>query len=73
MESNFKKYIRPGILVWLTFFVCLLALIDGNAGSINIKDSYIKLFEAILMVVYGSFFIGRSAEKIKNNKDLKGE
>jgi hypothetical protein len=68
MEASWKQYLRPGILIWLTVFVCLLALIDGNVGHINIKDSYIKLFEAILMVVYGSFFIGRSVEKVKNNE-----
>jgi len=65
MEQPSLKYLRPGIIIWLTLFVSLLALVDGNVGDFTVKDSYIKLLEAILMVVYGAFFIGRSVEKVK--------
>lgn len=67
---DWKQYLRPGIIIWLTLFMCTLALLDGNVGEFTVKESYITLLEAILVVTYGSFFIGRSVEKIKNrNKD----
>lgn len=68
MEQPTLKYIRPGIIIWLTLFTCLLALIDGNVGEFTVKESYITLLEAILVVTYGSFFIGRSVEKVKKKE-----
>lgn len=63
MEDNAAtKMVRPSILVYLTLFVSILAVVDGN--WIQIEDGYLEVFQALLVTVYGFYFTSRGLEKI---------
>tara|TARA_R100001377_G_scaffold62648_1_gene38479 strand:+ start:233 stop:640 length:408 start_codon:yes stop_codon:yes gene_type:complete len=61
--------IRPITLVFLTAVFSLLAVTDGNIGDFTIGESYIPVFQTLLLAVYSSYFVGRSIEKIKSKSD----
>ena len=61
--------IRPITLVFLTAVFSLLAVTDGNIGDFTIGESYIPVFQTLLLAVYSSYFVGRSIEKIKGKSD----
>jgi len=66
--------IRPITLVFLTAVFSLLAVTDGNIGDFTIGESYIPVFQTLLLAVYSSYFVGRSIEKIKSKSDpVKGK
>jgi len=69
-DNQLSRLIRPTLIIWLTALFSALMVIDGNFYDITIKDVYIKVLESILIVVYGSYFIAKSAEHITriNNK-----
>jgi hypothetical protein len=55
--------------VFLTAVFSLLAVTDGNIGDFTIGESYIPVFQTLLLAVYSSYFVGRSIEKIKGKSD----
>ena len=70
-DSWLAKNIRPLVLVFLTFVFSALAFTDGNIGEFKIAESYIPIFQTLLVTVYGAYFVGRTWEKgksIGNNK-----
>jgi hypothetical protein len=70
-DSFLSKNIRPMVLIYLTFIFSLLAFADGNIGEFKIAETYIPIFQTLLVTVYGAYFVGRSWEKgrkIMNNK-----
>ena len=70
-DSWLAKNIRPLVLVFLTFVFSALAFTDGNIGEFKITESYIPIFQTLLVTVYGAYFVGRTWEKgksIGNNK-----
>ncbi len=65
-DNTITKFIRPTVVIWLTLLFTVLTIIDGNFFNITIKEVYVTVLESIMMVAYGSYFIGRSYEKGKS-------
>ena len=57
--------IRPLICIFLTAIFVVLSVLDGNIGEFVIQESYIPIYQTLLITVYGAYFAGRSIEKIK--------
>ena len=70
-DHPISKWVRPGILLWLTAILSVLMVIDGNFFGIVIKEGWISLLESIIMVAYSAYFLGRSYEKGKRIEDKK--
>lgn len=63
-DEPIAKRVRPYSLVYLLVVVSLLSFTDGNLGAFAVKEVYIELFQALLLLVFGAYFGGRSLEKI---------
>ena len=57
--------IRPITLAFLTMIFVLISFFDGNVGGFTMNPIYSPIYTNLLMVVYGSYFAGRTIEKIK--------
>ena len=66
-DNWLSKNIRPLICIFLTAIFVVLSVFDGNAGGFKIQESYIPIYQTLLITVYGAYFAGRSIEKIKKN------
>ena len=64
-DSWLSKNVRPMTLIFLIVCTMLLIFIDAGALKFNVKDSYIDLLQLVLITVIGSYFGGRSFEKVK--------
>ena len=64
-DSWLSKNVRPLTLVFLIVCTMLLIFIDAGAINFNVKDSYVDLLQLVLITVIGSYFGGRSLEKVK--------
>ena len=64
-DNWLSKNIRPLICVFLTVIFVVLSMFDGNVGGFSIQESYIPIYQTLLITVYGAYFAGRSIEKIK--------
>ena len=64
-DNWLSKNIRPLICIFLTAIFVVLSLFDGNVGGFVIQESYIPIYQTLLITVYGAYFAGRSIEKIK--------
>ena len=67
-DSNLSKNIRPLVLIYLTVIFTALAFFDGNIGGFKVAEEYIPIFQSLLITVYGAYFVGRTWEKAKKNK-----
>ena len=66
-DNWLSKNIRPLICIFLTAIFVVLSVFDGNVGGFTIQESYIPIYQTLLITVYGAYFAGRSIEKIKKN------
>ena len=66
-DNWLSKNIRPLICIFLTAIFVVLSVFDGNIGEFVIQESYIPIYQMLLITVYGAYFAGRSIEKIKKN------
>ena len=57
--------IRPITLAFLTMIFVIISFFDGNAGEFTMNPIYAPIYTNLLMVIYGSYFAGRTIEKIK--------
>lgn len=64
-DSFLSKNIRPLIMIYLTFIFTILSFFDGNIGGFQVNNSYIPIFQSLLITVYGAYFVGRTWEKNK--------
>ena len=64
-DNWLSKNIRPLICIFLTAIFVVLSVFDGNIGEFAIQESYIPIYQTLLITVYGAYFAGRSIEKIK--------
>lgn len=64
-DNWLSKNIRPVICIFLTFIFVILSIFHGNVGNFSIDESYIPIYQTLLITVYGAYFAGRSIEKIK--------
>ena len=67
-DSFLSKNIRPLVLIYLTVIFTALAFFDGNIGGFKVAEEYIPIFQSLLITVYGAYFVGRTWEKSKKNK-----
>ena len=63
-DNWLSKNIRPVICIFLTAIFVVLSVFDGNIGDFSIQESYIPIYQTLLITVYGAYFAGRSIEKI---------
>ena len=57
--------IRPITLAFLTMIFVIISFFDGNVGGFTMNPIYAPIYTNLLMVIYGSYFAGRTIEKIK--------
>ena len=65
-DSWLSKNIRPLVLIFLVISTVLLIFIDAGAIKFTVQDKWTDLLQLVLITVIGSYFGGRSLEKIKN-------
>ena len=58
--SWLSKNIRPITLIFLTGVFVILSVFDGNLGEFTIGESYVPVYQTLLITVYGAYFAGRS-------------
>ena len=63
--SWLSKNIRPITLVFLTAVFVILSVFDGNLGECTIGESYVPVYQTLLITVYGAYFAGRTIEKVR--------
>ena len=63
--SWLSKNIRPITLIFLTGVFVILSVFDGHLGEFTIGESYIPVYQTLLITVYGAYFAGRSIEKVR--------
>lgn len=62
-DSRFAKLLRPGLTVYCILVVTVLAILDGNVGSFNIKEVWTTLFVALCLTTVNGYFVLRTYEK----------
>ena len=63
--SWLSKNIRPITLIFLTGVFVIPSVFDGNLGEFTIGESYVPVYQTLLITVYGAYFAGRSIEKVR--------
>jgi hypothetical protein len=68
-DSWLSKNVRPMCLVSLTGFIFFLIVTDSKTEwEFHVAESYIKLLETLLVVVYVAYFGSRGVEKYQKIK-----
>lgn len=66
MQGNWlSKSIRPLSLAFLLIVLTVFTLVDFGYVDMDIKDSWIDLWQLLAITSFGAYFGGRSYEKIK--------
>ena len=66
MQGNWlSKSVRPISLLFLLFVLTVFTLVDFSFIDLEIKDSWIDLWQLLAITAFGAYFGGRSYEKIK--------
>jgi len=66
MQGNWlTKSIRPLTLAFLMIALTIFTLVDFGYVDMNIKDSWIDLWQILSITCFGAYFGGRSYEKVK--------
>lgn len=66
MQGNWlTKSIRPLSLAFLLLILSVFTLVDFGFVQLEIKDSWIDLWQLLALTAFGAYFGGRSVEKIK--------
>jgi len=63
-DSWLSKNVRPLVLIFLVVSTVLMVFIDAGVIEFEVKSSWIDLLQLVLITVIGSYFGGRSYEKI---------
>lgn len=65
-DVKLAQYIRPFTLIILMSMFLIIVICDSVEGwGFDVKDSYVSLLEILMLTAFGSYFAGRSLEKIK--------
>jgi hypothetical protein len=67
-DSWLSKNVRPMILIFIVLCTMLLIFIDAGVLAFKVENSWIELIKLTLLTVIGSYFGGRSYEKVKKSK-----
>ena len=64
-DSWLSKNVRPMVLIFLIVCTMLLIFIDAGAVKFEVEDKWTDLLQIVLITVIGSYFGGRSIEKVR--------
>ena len=64
-DNKLSKNIRPMSLIFVTFVFVIISFMDGNVGEFKLNESYIPVYQTLLLSIYGAYFVGRTITKIK--------
>ena len=64
-DSWLSKNVRPMVLIFLIVCTMLLIFIDAGAVQFTVEDKWTDLLQIVLITVIGSYFGGRSIEKVR--------
>ena len=67
-DSWLSKNVRPLTLIFMLVCTMLLIFIDACQIEFIVEDKWTDLLQIVLITIVGSYFGGRSIEKLKNNK-----
>ena len=67
-DSWLSKNVRPMVLIFLVLSTILLIFIDAGVLAFKVENSWIELIKLTLLTVIGSYFGGRSYEKVQKSK-----
>ena len=64
-DNKLSKNIRPLSLIFVTVVFVIISFMDGNIGEFKLNESYIPVYQTLLLSIYGAYFVGRTITKIK--------
>lgn len=64
-DNKLSKNIRPMSLIFVTVIFVIISFMDGNVGDFKLNESYIPVYQTLLLSIYGAYFVGRTITKIK--------
>ena len=64
-DNKLSKNIRPLSLIFVTVVFVIISFMDGNLGEFKLNESYIPVYQTLLLSIYGAYFVGRTITKIK--------
>ena len=67
-DSWLSKNVRPMTLMFVLICTMLLIFIDAGTIEFHVEDKWTDLLQIVLITIVGSYFGGRSIEKLKNGK-----
>ena len=68
-DSWLSKNVRPMTLIFVLACTMLLIFIDAGTIKFHVEEKWTDLLQLVLITIVGSYFGGRSIEKLKNGKD----
>ena len=67
-DSWLSKNVRPMTLIFVLVCTMLLIFIDAGTIKFHVEEKWTDLLQLVLITIVGSYFGGRSIEKLKNGK-----
>ena len=68
-DSWLSKNVRPMTLIFVLACTMLLIFIDAGTIKFHVEEKWTDLLQLVLITIVGSYFGGRSIEKLKNDKN----
>ena len=68
-DSWLSKNVRPMTLIFVLVCTMLLIFIDAGTIEFHVEEKWTDLLQLVLITIVGSYFGGRSIEKLKNGKN----
>ena len=67
-DSWLSKNVRPLMLIFVMVCTMLLIFIDAGFIAFEVEEKWTDLLTMVLITIVGSYFGGRSLEKVRNKK-----
>ena len=67
-DSWLSKNVRPLMLIFVMVCTMLLIFIDAGFIAFEVEEKWTDLLTMVLITIVGSYFGGRSLEKVRNGK-----
>lgn len=67
-DSWLSKNVRPMMLIFVMVCTMILIFIDAGFIAFEVEEKWTDLLTMVLITIVGSYFGGRSLEKVKNGK-----
>ena len=62
-DNKLSKNIRPMSLIFVTIVFVIISFMDGNVGEFKLNETYIPVYQTLLLAIYGAYFVGRTITK----------